>query len=273
MLAIVSVAMGAHLAVIVVRRLSERLMAAKLSSAYSKVRTVASLVASVAIFLLYFGAVGLVLKELGVSLTAYLASASVMGLAIGFGLQGLVQDVIIGLTLVFSDLIDVGEMVEISGQTGIVRRIGMRFTGIENSFGAQVFIPNRTITSVVNYPRGYIRGLVDITLPGEPNVADKMEERVSSFMSSVPERFPGILIAPPSVEGRFKTSSGKEYLRVKFRLWPGRGGPIETIFRQEILQALRDIDPTYMDWMVTVNYEVERKPALWARPRAPQVRR
>ncbi len=62
------------------------------------------------------------------SLKTYLASASIMGLAIGFGSQGLVQDVVTGVTLVFSDLIDVGEMVEISGQTGIVRSIGMRFT-------------------------------------------------------------------------------------------------------------------------------------------------
>jgi small conductance mechanosensitive channel len=66
---------------------------------------------------------------------------------------------------------------------------------------------------------------------------------------------------PPSIEGRLKTASGKEFLRVKFRLWPGRGAPIETIFKQEVVYALKALDPNYQDWMVTVNYEVERKSA------------
>ena len=77
---------------------------------------------------LYFGALGLVLQELGVSLTAYLASASVLGLAIGFGSQGVVQDVVTGLTVILSDLFQVGDMVEIADKPGIVQSISMRFT-------------------------------------------------------------------------------------------------------------------------------------------------
>ncbi|MDA0241196.1 MAG: hypothetical protein O3A84_14380 [Proteobacteria bacterium] len=46
-------------------------------------------------------------------------------------------------------------------------------------------------------------------------------------------------------------------MRLKFRIWPGRGGPIETVFKQELLQALKAIDPTYQDWMISVSYEVE----------------
>jgi small conductance mechanosensitive channel len=98
---------------------------------------------------MYFVAVGLVLKEFGISLTAYFASATIIGLAVGFGSQGLVQDVVNGLTVVFSDLFDVGDMVEIAGQTGFVQKIGIRFTVLNNFMGAEVFIPNRTIANVV----------------------------------------------------------------------------------------------------------------------------
>ncbi len=80
----------------------------------------------------YFVAVGLVLEELGVSLTAYLASASIVGLAISFGSQGLVQDMVTGLTLIFSDAMDVGDMVEIASTTNVIGRVeqvGSRFTG------------------------------------------------------------------------------------------------------------------------------------------------
>ncbi len=255
----IAIAAGAHLAVVGVRRIGQRVLASRMSPSLSKVRSITTLGASITVFFLYFGAIGMVLNEFGVSIKAYLASASVMGLAIGFGSQGLVQDVVTGLTVIFSDQFDVGDMVEISGQTGIVRQIGMRFTVLENYLGAQAFIPNRTITNVVNYPRGYIRCLVDIILTGNSGMAEQMVKQIESIVVSTSEQFAGILIYPPSIEGRIQTSSGKEFLRVKFRIWPGRGNPIETTLKQEIVQSLKNIDPSYTDWMVTVNFEVEKK--------------
>lgn len=258
-LIIVVVIMGLHLMVIVVRRLSNKWMSSQVSLKLSKSRTIGSLVTSAVIFTLYFSAVGLILNEFGVSLKAYLASASILGLAIGFGSQGLVQDVVNGLTVVFSGLFNVGDMVEISGQTGIVRTFGMRFTVIESAIGAEVSIPNRTITNVVRYPRGYIRSLADITLPEDPQLAKQAEEKVASIVNATFEQLSGTFVYPPSIEGRVKTSSGREFLRVKFRLWPGRGTPIETVFKQEVVYALKALDSNYQDWMVTVNYEIERK--------------
>ena len=258
-LIVASIMVGFHLMVILVRRLSNKWMSSKVSTRLSKSRTIGSLATSALVFVLYFTAFGLILNEFGVSLKAYLASASIMGLAIGFGSQGLVQDVVNGLTVVFSGLFDVGDMVEISGQTGTVKAFGMRFTVIENAFGAEVSIPNRTITNVVRYPRGYIRGLADITLPDNPQLAKQAEERVTNIVNATFEQVSGTFVYPPSIEGRVKTSSGKEFLRVKFRLWPGRGTPIETVFKQEVFYSLKALDPHYQDWMVTVNYEVERK--------------
>jgi small conductance mechanosensitive channel len=148
-LVILAIAGEAHLLVRLVRRLGQRVMASSVSSSISKVRTVTSLSVSIAVFAMYFVAVGLVLKEFGISLTAYFASATIIGLAVGFGSQGLVQDVVNGLTVVFSDLFDVGDMVEIAGQTDFVQKIGIRFTVLNNFMGAEVFIPNRTIANVV----------------------------------------------------------------------------------------------------------------------------
>lgn len=258
-LIIAAIMVGLHLLVILVRRISNKWMSSQVSAKLSKSRTISSLTTSALVFLLYFSAFGLILSEFGVSLKAYLASASILGLAIGFGSQGLVQDVVNGLTVVFSGLFDVGDMVEISGQTGIVSTFGMRFTVIQNAFGAEVSIPNRIITNVVRYPRGYIRGLADITLPDDPQLAKQAEEKVKTIVQATFEQLLATFVYPPSIEGRIKTSSGKEFLRVKFRLWPGRGTPIETVFKQEVLYSLKALDPNYQDWMVTVNYEVERK--------------
>jgi small conductance mechanosensitive channel len=249
----------AHLSVIFIRKASHFLLISRHKYAGGKIKSVVSLLSSILIFSLYFTAIGFILRELGISLTAYLASASVVGLAVGFGSQGIVQDVVTGVTLIFSDLYDIGDMVEISGQTGIVRSIGMRFTVLENSYGAAVFIPNRTINNVINYPRGYVRCLVDVILPIEINLATKFEDAINKVYSTLPDQFPGIMRYPPSIEGKINIADDRKILRVKFRIWPNRGAPIETTFKQELLLKLKEFDKDFQDWMISVNYEIENK--------------
>lgn len=252
-------AVATHLLVLVIRRGSANILTAGSDREYRKLRSVGTLLTSVAIFALYFVAIGLILKEMGVSLTAYLASASVIGLAVGFGSQGVVQDVVTGLTFIFSDLLDVGDLVEISGQTGVVRGISMRFVQLQNAMGATVFIPNRSINNIVNYPSGYVRCIVDVTLRGDASERDTAAERAMTLMRSAQEQFPGIFLTEPSSEGRQTLASGREIIRIKFRIWPNRGQPIETSFVQELTAELQVRDPDYRSWMIAVTYEVEKR--------------
>lgn len=255
---IVAVVIVAHVAVRMVRSVSERVMARTTHHSLSKVRTVNTLITSVLVFILYFGALGWALSELGVSLTAYLASASIVGLAIGFGSQGIVQDVVTGLTVLLTDMFDVGDMVQIGTEVGIVQRLGMRFTVLQNAMNANVIIPNRSITNVINYPRGYVRIHADITLSTDPEKASRIEREAIAMTESVYEQFAGVFRAAPDVIGRLTTPSGKSYLRIKFRIWPGRGGPIEKAFKQELTRTLKSVDEKYEDWMVSVDFEVEK---------------
>jgi small-conductance mechanosensitive channel len=256
---IIAIAIGAHLLVLAVKMLGQRLMKAMPQPAYAKGRSITSLLTSAAIFSLYFGAVGLILKEFGVSLTAYLASASVVGLAIGFGSQGFVQDVVTGLTLIFSDLVDVDDMVEISGQTGIVTAIGMRFIGLKNSIGADVFIPNRTITNVVSFPRGYVRCFLDVRLSSQEDTAQKTENCVKNLCLAAYEQYAGIFVSEPLFLWRIKTSNGSAFLRVEFRIWPGRGELLETTLKQQISMSIRKFDSEFSDCLVSVGYELESR--------------
>lgn len=254
---VLAVAIAAHILVYIVRLSSTRAMASAVSTHISKWRTFVSLTTSILIFVLYFGAGGFALSELGVSLKTYFASASIIGLAVAFGSQGLVQDVVSGLTVVFTDLFDIGDVVEISGQVGEVEKFGMRFTVLRNPMGAEVFVPNRSITNVISYPRGYVRCLVDVVLPHDAAQATEIEKTVGLLSSSALEQFPGIARAEPEITGPHKTTAGKTYMRIKFRIWPGRGAPLEGVFRQDMLQAIKLQMPDYADWMVSVNYEVE----------------
>ena len=176
-LIIVVMAILAHVSIRVIRYISEWLLIrshgqkGRLGVVAQKPKfvTVAQLIVSGIIFVIYFAAIGLIFQEVGFSLTAYLASASVVGLAISFGSQGLVQDIVIGLTLIFWDAMDVNDMVEITGTTnsviGRVEEIGMRFTKVVNFYNQKVFIPNRTIGNVSRFPHGGVDAYADAQVP------------------------------------------------------------------------------------------------------------
>ena len=78
-------------------------------------------------------------------------------------------------------------------------------------------------------------------------------------MLGIYEQFPGILLTKPSIEGRQVYTNGKEVLRLKFRIWPNRGQPIETNFVKSMTSDLKAMNDQYQDWMITVFYEVEEK--------------
>lgn len=127
-LLIAALAGGAHLIVTIIRRISQLILVGRKKvldtggsdfvKRFPRTATIITILESTLTFTIYFMALGLMLQEFNLSLRAYLASTTVIGLAIGFGSQGLVQDIVIGLTLIFSDLLKVGDVVELSGQVG-----------------------------------------------------------------------------------------------------------------------------------------------------------
>ena len=205
----------------------------------------------------YFLAVGLILQECGVKLTTYLASATVIGLAVSFGSQGLVQDVVIGLTLIFSDTMVVGDMVEIAGVVvvaGRVEDIGLRFTKIVNLYNQTIFIPNRTIANVSRFPDGGLFAYADIHLP--PGVDQKAAvQAIEAGAHGMRGQFKAIVLAEPEVGPvQLAHEGGWNFVRVQFKIWPGQGSLIENVFRQHMVRAMKTFDPNYADWQVAVTY-------------------
>jgi small-conductance mechanosensitive channel len=218
--------------------------------------TLIQLIANGVTFLLYFLAMGLVLQELGVNLTGYLASASIVALAISFGSQGLVQDVVISLTLIFSDTMDVGDMVEIAGTVVVVGRveeIGLRFTTLRNFFNQIVFIPNRTIANVSRFPHGGVFAYVDIQIPMDADQS-KAVQTVGDIARGIWTQFGAIILAEPLVGPLETAPGGWQFIRVHFKIWPGQGNLIETTFRQQIISTMKTFNPNYAEWQVPVTY-------------------
>jgi small conductance mechanosensitive channel len=219
--------------------------------------TLIQLIANSVTFIMYFLAIGLVLEELGVNLKGYLASASIIALAISFGSQGLVQDVVISLTLIFSDAMDVGDMVEIAGTVVVVGRveeIGLRFTTLRNFYNQVVFIPNRTIANVSRFPHGGVYAYADIQLPAGAD-RDKAAQAIGNVARGMWMQFSAIILSEPAV-GPVETAQGGgwDFVRVHFKIWPGQGNLIETTFRQQIISAMKTFSPNYAEWQVPVTY-------------------
>jgi small conductance mechanosensitive channel len=219
--------------------------------------TLIHLIVSGVTFVIYFFAIGLILQEFGVNLTAYLASASVIGLAISFGSQGLVQDVVIGLTLIFSDAMDIGDMVEIAGTVTVVGRveeIGLRYTVLRNFFNQVVFIPNRTIANVSRFPQGGVYAYADIQIPAGAD-RDRAVAAIRNVARGMWAQFGAIILTEPEI-GPVETAvdGGWDFARVHFKIWPGQGSLIETTFRQQMVSAMKIFNPNYTDWQVAVTY-------------------
>lgn len=265
---IVAVAAAAHALVRVARSVALRLLTAPrrgkrtggpdtLARRHPKFASITSLLYSTFTFVVYFLAFGLVLEELGLKLTTYLASASVVGLAIAFGSQGLVQDVVIGLTLLFSDAFDVGDVIEYAGgQAGRVEQIGLRFTVVANFLGQTVYLPNRTIGTVSRYRRGAISMYVDVQVPDDME-DDAIVALVQPLLEGLRGQFSAIVLSGPELmDVRRADPGGWRYLRAALRLWPGQQAPVESALRGRLLGALRDRAPDYADWMISVTNRV-----------------
>ena len=135
----------------------------------SQAKTLQTLLTSVFNYILYFAIAVSVLGTLGVDVSSLLAVAGVGGVAIGFGCQTLVKDFISGMFLWMEGRMQVGDVVTVGDQTGVVENIALRTTELRSVDGVLHVIPNGDIRTVVNMSRDYRRALVDLPIRhGQP---------------------------------------------------------------------------------------------------------
>jgi len=264
---ILAFAVVAHLVVKLIRHLSEWLLRRREEQKkhrfglgfvqQPKFVTLTRLVVSGVTFVIYFLAIGLILI-LGFHLsdkvlTTYLSSAAVVGLAVSFGLQGLIQDVVTGVTLILSNTMDVGDRVDLSGITGRVERIGLRYTRLITFFNQEILIPNREIKNITRFPHGGIMAYADVQIPAKADQS-KAVDTIRSVANGMRAQFGAIILSDPEFSEVQKTPGDWNYVRVQFHIWPGQNSLIDLHFRQQMVAAMKACDPGYGDWQVVVTY-------------------
>lgn len=122
----------------------------------SRIDTILSIFKSLVSFVLSFLAVVMSLSFLGINIAPILATASVAGLAVGFGAQKIVKDVVTGIIILLENQYVVGDRVSMCGFTGEVLELGIRATVVKGDSGEICTISNGEIANVTNFSRGYV---------------------------------------------------------------------------------------------------------------------
>jgi small-conductance mechanosensitive channel len=160
----------------------------------------------------YFIAILLIVEELGFPLAPLLAGAGVIGLAIGFGAQNVVRDVITGFFIIYEDQFSVGDFITTGSYTGTVQEIGLRITKIKEWTGQVHMIPNGSISEVTNYSKENSMAVLDIGIAYEENIANA-EKVLDEVLKEVYLQEEDML-AEPSVLGVQSLGQSDVVLRV-----------------------------------------------------------
>ncbi|EPY09921.1 mechanosensitive ion channel family protein [Paenibacillus alvei] len=136
-----------------------------------------------------------VLSEFNVNLAPLLAGAGVVGLAIGFGAQSLVKDVMTGFFIILEDHFAVGDVIKVGSFQGTVEMIGLRSTRIHSWTGEVHVIPNGSITEVTNYSLNNSIAVVDVSIAYEENV-EKAIQVMNKALEALPEHNENVVKTP-----------------------------------------------------------------------------
>lgn len=157
--------------------------------------TLRKLTQNILAYIIYFTAFTMVLSVLSIEIGPLLASAGIAGLAIGFGAQDLVKDVISGFFIIFEDQFGVGDYVAFSEIEGTVEEVGLRTTKVKSWTGEQQVVPNGNITQVTNYSVHNGLAIVDINIPYENDI-DKAEKIIEDILAELPAKYEQIVSVP-----------------------------------------------------------------------------
>jgi small conductance mechanosensitive channel len=194
--------------------------------------TLSKLLDSVLTYVVYFIAFMMVLSVLGIDVKALIAGAGVVGLAVGFGAQSLVKDVISGFFIIFEDQFSVGDHVRIGQYEGNVETIGLRTTKIKSWTGELHILPNGSIIEVTNFSINNSIAVVDIAIAYGEDIAkaEKVIEETIQFMPAQYEE----LVKAPELLGIQTMGATEVVLRVVAETQPMKQAAVSRNIRRDI---------------------------------------
>ena len=206
----------------------------------------ASVITWVTLVVIYCVTGAAILARLGIPLTSLVAPAAVAAVALGFGAQRLVQDILAGFFIITERQYGFGDLIRVSipglqdHATGTVEDVTLRITTLRTADGEVVITPNGQITQVTNLSRDWARAVVDVPVPVAVDV-----NRVSDILRQIGDQayqereLRSLLLDPPAVMGVQSIDVDQFQVRMVARTLPGTQFDVGRMLRVRIAAGLR----------------------------------
>ncbi|MET0740402.1 MAG: mechanosensitive ion channel family protein [Candidatus Nanopelagicales bacterium] len=205
----------------------------------ARANTAASLLKSIAGFTILGIAIVVELGVLGVNIAPIIASAGVVGIAVGFGAQSLIKDFLTGIFMIMEDQYGVGDVVDFGVTVGTVEQVGLRVTRVRDFNGVVWHIPNGSITALGNRTQGWGMAIVDVPVAyGEDlDRVGAILRSTATSMAEGPEWNELILDEPPIVAVETMTPLAVT-MRVLLKTLAGKNVDVARELRAQVMAAL-----------------------------------
>ena len=207
--------------------------------------TVVGIIATTGLVVAWFVFLLVLLDAFGVSIAPLIASAGIIGVALGFGAQTLVKDTISGMFIFLEAQYDVGDIVDLTTDTdtvsGTIERLNLRTTSVRQYDGSLSIIPNGTIQITNNRTRGWGRAVVDIRLALTVD-ADDVRRVIEALFDEIVDQPPLVewLRDRPEVLGITQMTDVAQVLRISAETTPSHRVDTERLLREKIVARIAD---------------------------------
>jgi small conductance mechanosensitive channel len=227
---------GAHLLVEYVQHSIARRHAEVDLEWHRRASTLHSLLARLVTVSIGFIAVLMVLRELSIDVMPILTGAGIAGLAIGFGAQNLVRDMIAGFFLILEDQVRIGDLARINGITGTIEQISLRTIVLRDGEGAVQVFPNGTITTLANLSKQFAYAVVDMGVAYGENV-DRVVGTIREVADALQQDavYGPLILAPVDVVAVESLAGGLATIRARLKTLPLNQKRIEAELRRRLM--------------------------------------
>ncbi|MCY7341115.1 MAG: mechanosensitive ion channel family protein [Pseudonocardia sp.] len=203
-----------------------------------RARTIGSVLRSISSVVVLSIAAVMVLAEFGVNLGPILASAGIVGVAVGFGAQNLVRDFLSGMFMLLEDQYGVGDIVDLGEAGGVVEAVGLRITTLRDINGTVWYVRNGEVLRVGNKSQGYAVAVMDIPVAHSADIADAIElvGRVATART-VAQDITDAVLEPVEVLGVERVGPEGVTLRLTVKVKPGQQFAVQRALNAAIADA------------------------------------
>jgi len=204
-----------------------------------RARTIGSLLKSIVSGALVAIATTMILSELGFNIAPILASAGIVGVAIGFGAQTLVKDLLSGIFMIFEDQYGVGDVIRVNDVQGTVEAVTLRVTRLRDGNGTVWYVRNGEVTKIGNMSQNWARAVLDVAVPHEADLhtARRVLLDVATGLLD-DEDWAGRVIERPEVPGVESVNGDEVVLRLAVKTGPMEQWAVARELRERIKYRL-----------------------------------